>query len=251
MTAGQISPESAAGPGAVQLIGHTVFTPPAGIDFDTDAEAGQALVEFAGRAIYRSWDKPIPATASNAGFLRHLIEVGHLSVLEHASATFLLQGIPRSVSHELLRHRHFSFSELSPRQPVSGAALPAALRADPELAELADTAVRRSEDSYREVLKALEAKASGAVQHKQARQAARALLPMSQPTDLVMTGNLRSWRHFVGMRATDPADVELRELAVEVLRQLQALAPNVFADFRISELADGSTLAASPHVRDA
>lgn len=245
------TPDAAGPTPTVQLIGHTVFTPPAGIDFDTDADAGQALVEFAGRTIYRSWDKPIPATASNAGFLRHLIEVGHLSLLEHASATFLLQSIPRSVSHELLRHRHFSFSELSPRQPVSGATLPLALRTDPELAELASAAVAQAEQSYRTVLKALQDKASGAVQHKQARQAARALLPMSQPTDLVMTGNLRSWRHFVGMRATDPADVELRELAVEVLGQLQELAPNVFADFRISELGDGSRLAASPHVKDA
>ena len=61
--------------------------PPADIDWavdpDTDADGGQALAEFAGRACYESWNKPNPATATNAGYLRHILEVGHLSVLEH------------------------------------------------------------------------------------------------------------------------------------------------------------------------
>ena len=49
----------------------------------TDADGGQALAEFAGPACYQSWSKPNPATATNAGYLRHILEVGHLSVLEH------------------------------------------------------------------------------------------------------------------------------------------------------------------------
>ena len=52
--------------------------------WETDADGGQALAEFAGRACYQSWDKPNPATATNQGYLRHILEVGHLSVLEHA-----------------------------------------------------------------------------------------------------------------------------------------------------------------------
>ena len=57
---------------------------------------GQALAEFAGRACYQGWDKPNPATATNEGFLAHLLEVGHLSVLEHATATFYLTGVSRA-----------------------------------------------------------------------------------------------------------------------------------------------------------
>jgi thymidylate synthase (FAD) len=83
---------------------------------------------------------------------------------------------------------------------------------------------------------------------KQARQAARAVLPNATTTAIVVTGNYRAWRHFIGMRATEAADVEIRGLAVAVLIELQLLAPNVFADFRISGLPDGTAVAASPLV---
>jgi thymidylate synthase (FAD) len=61
-----------------------------------DAEGGQAIAEFAGRACYQSWTKPNPATATNTGYLRHILDVGHLSVLEHGTATFCLTGVSRS-----------------------------------------------------------------------------------------------------------------------------------------------------------
>ena len=62
----------------VQVIAQTPFTPPAEVPWETDADGGQALAEFAGRACYQSWNKPNPATATNAGYLRHILEVGHL-----------------------------------------------------------------------------------------------------------------------------------------------------------------------------
>ncbi len=102
----------------------------------TDAEGGQALAEFAGRACYESWHKPNPATATNAGYLRHILEVGHLSVLEHGSVTFYLRGVSRSLTHELVRHRHLSFSQLSQRYvPERDAAMvePDVIADDPEL----------------------------------------------------------------------------------------------------------------------
>ena len=72
----------------VQVIGYTHFEPPAEVPWETDAVGGEALAEFAGRACYQSWSKPNPSTATNAGYLRHILEVGHLSVLEHGSVTF-------------------------------------------------------------------------------------------------------------------------------------------------------------------
>ena len=72
----------------VQLVAWTQFQAPADIDWRTDATGGQALAEFAGRACYQAWDKTNPATASNAGYLHHILEVGHLSVLEHGSVPF-------------------------------------------------------------------------------------------------------------------------------------------------------------------
>ena len=66
----------------VQLVAKTEFHPPADVPWTTDADGGQALAEFAGRACYQSWGKPNPATATNAGYLRHILGVGQLSVLE-------------------------------------------------------------------------------------------------------------------------------------------------------------------------
>lgn len=85
------------------------------------------------------------------------------------------------------------------------------------------------------------------LRRKQARQAARAVLPNATETRIVVSGNYRAWRHFVSMRATEHADVEIRELAVECLRQLQQVAPNVFADFTVSTLPDGTEVATSPY----
>src|ERR1700735_403010 len=99
----------------VQMIARSEFVAPADVPWSTDADGGEALVEFAGRACYQSWSKPNPKTATNAGYLGHIIDVGHLSVLEHASVTFYITGISRSCTHELIRHRHFSYSQLSQR----------------------------------------------------------------------------------------------------------------------------------------
>ena len=74
------------------------------------------------------------------------------------------------------------------------------------------------------------------------------MLPTATATAIVVTGNYRAWRHFIGMRATEAADVEIRSLAVTILEQLSELAPRVFADFRISRLPDGTAVAASPLV---
>ena len=106
--------------------------------------------------------------------------------------------------------------------------------------------------AYTELLAALEAKfadvPNAILRRKQARQAARSVLPNATETKIVVTGNYRAWRHFIGMRATEHADVEIRQLAVECLRQLMQVAPTVFGDFEIGTLADGTEVATSPFV---
>jgi thymidylate synthase (FAD) len=241
----------------VQLIAWTQFEPPADIAWDTDADGGQALAEFAGRACYQSWTKPNPATASNAGYLHHILEVGHLSVLEHGSVTFYLTGISRSLTHELIRHRHFSYSQLSQRYvPEKDAAMvePDVIADDPELHALFLQATEAAVRSYTELLEGLE-KRFADVEHatlrrKQARQAARAVLPNATETRIVVTGNYRAWRHFIAMRASEHADVEIRALAIMCLRELSRVAPNAFADFEITALPDGTEVASSPMVSE-
>src|SRR5690625_7769059 len=101
----------------VQLIAATQFHHPPEAEWvrDEGGTDAEALVEFAGRACYDSFDKPNPRTRTNESYLRHLLEVGHDALLEHATATLYIQGISRSACHELVRHRHFSFSQLSQR----------------------------------------------------------------------------------------------------------------------------------------
>jgi thymidylate synthase (FAD) len=241
----------------VQVIAQTQFTPPADVPWETDVEGGQALAEFAGRACYQSWDKPNPATATNAGYLRHILEVGHLSVLEHGTVTMYLTGVSRSLTHELIRHRHFSYSQLSQRYvPERDAAVvePAVIAEDPELHERFLAATDAAAAAYADLLEGLEKRfaevPNATLRRKQARQAARSVLPNATETRIVVTGNYRAWRHFIAMRASEHADVEIRDLAIMCLKILQAEVPNVFADFEITRLPSGSEVATSPFVAE-
>jgi thymidylate synthase (FAD) len=241
----------------VRVIAQTQFSPPDDVPWETDADGGQALAEFAGRACYQSWSKPNPATATNAGYLRHILDVGHLSVLEHGVVTMYITGVSRSLTHELVRHRHFSYSQLSQRYvPERDAAVvePAAIAADPELHRLFTEATAASLTAYTALLEGLEKHfadvAAPTSRRKQARQAARSVLANATETRIVVTGNYRAWRHFVAMRASESADVEIRALAVAALRELTRVAPNIFGDFRITTLDDGTEIASSPLVSE-
>jgi thymidylate synthase (FAD) len=240
-------------PPRVRVIAWTHFETPDDVAWSTDADGGQALAEFAGRACYQSWNKPNPSTATNAGYLRHILEVGHLSVLEHGTVTFYFTGVSRSFTHELIRHRHFSYSQLSQRYvPERNAAMvePDAIAEDPELHKKFIEATEASVRAYTELLEGLESRfadvQNATLRRKQARQAARSVLPNATETRIVVTGNYRAWRHFIAMRASEHADVEIREIAIACLRELQRVAPNVFGDFTISALPDGTEIAASP-----
>jgi thymidylate synthase (FAD) len=242
----------------VQLIAKTEFVAPSDVPWSTDADGGQALLEFAGRACYQSWSKPNPKTATNAGYLQHIIDVGHFSVLEHASVSFYITGISRSCTHELIRHRHFSYSQLSQRyvpENESQIVVPPGMEDDDELRRILVEAADASRATYTELLSRLEAKfadqPNAILRRKQARQAARAALPNATETRIVVTGNYRAWRHFIATRASEHADVEIRRLAIACLRQLAGVAPAVFGDFQISALTDGTEVATSPLATEA
>ena len=241
----------------VEVVAWTHFEAPDDVPWSTDADGGEALAEFAGRACYQSWSKPNPATATNAGYLSHILDVGHLSVLEHGVVTFYFTGVSRSFTHELIRHRHFSYSQLSQRYvPERNAAMvePDAIAEDAELHKKFVEATEASVRAYTELLEGLERRfadvGDATLRRKQARQAARSVLPNATETRIVVTGNYRAWRHFVAMRATEHADVEIRELAVACLHELQRVAPNAFADFAIATLEDGTEVASSPLVTE-
>ncbi|MCQ9676117.1 FAD-dependent thymidylate synthase [Corynebacterium sp. BF-R-2] len=240
----------------VQLIAATSFHAPRGVEWEVDegASDSEALVEFSGRACYESFDKPNPRTASNQAYLHHILEVGHDALLEHATATLYIRGLSRSATHELVRHRHFSFSQLSQRfvhPEETEVVLPKLIAEDEQLTRLTLQAADDARFVYEELLDALESKLdqepNALLRKKQARQAARAVLPNLTESRIVVTGNYRAWRHFIGARATEQADTELRQLAVTCLKLLREQSPVLFDDFTITTLADGTEMASSPY----
>lgn len=240
----------------VQLIAATSFHAPRGVEWEVDegASDSEALVEFSGRACYESFDKPNPRTASNQAYLHHILEVGHDALLEHATATLYIRGLSRSATHELVRHRHFSFSQLSQRfvhPEETEVVLPKLIAEDEQLTRLTLQAADDARFVYEELLDALESKLdqepNALLRKKQARQAARAVLPNLTESRIVVTGNYRAWRHFIGARATEQADTEMRQLAVTCLKLLREQSPVLFDDFTITTLADGTEMASSPY----
>lgn len=203
-----------------------------GYDFWQRPESSEAdaLAEFAGRLCYKSFDRPRPATAANKDYLANIIKQQHFSVLEHASATFLVRGASRSLLAELTRHRHLSFSVVSQRyvdyantEPV----IPPALRNTPLEAEL-----RREYEILLNEYKALvDQLLYRGLPRKKAKEAARSILPNAAPVDLVVTGNLRAWREVVAKRNSPAADAEIQELATALLAELRTIAPSTFQDF--------------------
>lgn len=201
-------------------------------------EGCDELAEFAGRACYQSWERPNPETATNAKYLANIIKQAHFSVLEHASATFYVTGVSRALTHELIRHRHLSFSQLSQRfcKPEGDPVLHPAFR---ELAfpdnEQSETAVKQAAWNayltYQDLYESLRAQGFSV---KESREAARMVLPNAQETRIVVTGNMRAWREMLQKRLSPSADAEIREMAEQVLGHLKSLAPNTFADMEVA-----------------
>lgn len=195
---------------------------------DPVRDPGQALIEFAGRLCYESWDMPNPKTATNSGYIENIISQGHESVLEHVSVTFYVEGVSRNLSHELIRHRHLSFSELSQRfvdMSEARMVMPPAVRDGGDFLEpVLDTIYY---DDYSHISTAMQ---SDGKTRKQAREAARYYLPSAMETKFVVTGNLRAWRDVLKKRDSEHADAEMQLLAKEMKRQLLAEYPDVFKD---------------------
>jgi thymidylate synthase (FAD) len=188
------------------------------------------LAEFAGRLCYQSWDRPRPETATNAGYLANIIKQQHFSVLEHASATFYVAEVSRSLSHELVRHRHLSFSQVSQRYVDESQATfitPPAIGKHNDAFMHLHTLASNAAYAYHEIVVELEKQG---LSRKEARQAARSVLPNATETKLVVTGNMRAWRDVIAKRNSPHADAEIRQLAGMILAELKTIAPNTFQD---------------------
>ncbi|MBI5836951.1 MAG: FAD-dependent thymidylate synthase [Candidatus Eisenbacteria bacterium] len=221
--------------------------------WSTDTEVGaEALAEAGGRLCYMSFGK---GRKTNREFLEHIVEVGHGSVLEHAVWNFVFTGVSRSLTHELIRHRAgFGYSQLSQRYVNESEApfiQPDCIAADPALDALWREAVDGARRAYDALVAGLERKFSDVedrtLRRKMARQAARSVLPNATETRIFVTANARALRHFIEMRGSVAADEEIRKLALKVLAIMQGESPNLFGDYRIETLPDGTRVASTPH----
>ncbi|HEY4955241.1 MAG TPA: FAD-dependent thymidylate synthase [Gemmatimonadaceae bacterium] len=205
---------------------------------------GERLAEFAGRLCYMSQKNP--ASRPTREYLENIKKQGHGSVLEHATYSLLLEGVSRSLTHELVRHRAgFAYSQLSQRyvdESTANFVMPPAIIGDAALEGAWREQMDAAQKSYVALVESLMQRYAwvGDKIHrrKMAREAARGVLPNSTETKIVVTANARAWRTMLELRSSEGAEQEIRRCAVEILRILQAAAPGFFADFEIYQAVD-------------
>ena len=190
------------------------------------AADAETLVEFAGRSCYQSFHRPNPATAKTADYLeRTLFDQAHWSIAEHVTATLYFTGVSRAFTHELIRHRHLSYSQLSQRfvdESEANIVVPPALRDGDE--HSVNAAAAFAVEAYKDTAQGL---IDSGVPRKQSREAARAILPNAIETRIVVTGNLRAWNEVIARRTAPDADAEMIEVMGMARDALAPIAPNI------------------------
>ena len=157
--------------------------------------------------------------------IKAIIKSGHESCVEHASATFVLDGISRVVTHELVRHRiGFSYSQRSQRyvnEHNPSYVVPQEIAGSPKALEVFQEAMNAAWAAYSKL------QAVG-----MRNEIARYVLPNACTTKITVTANFRAWRNFLKLRCSKRAQPEIRELAYKLLDELCKIAPSCFEDLK-------------------
>lgn len=226
------------------------------LDDPTKLPPAEAICKFAGQLCYLSFGKNRSMNHKAEDYFKNIRESGHGSVLEHANFGFLLYGISRSLTHELVRHRvGIGFSQVSQRY-VDGKTLRFVERpefqddgylhklfmqridmASVEYEDVAQTLLKRLQESFSPEELKLQKKSD---LRKRVNQAARAVLPNETEAPIVVTANVRSLRHLLEMRASKPAEVEIRRAAFKMYSCLYRIAPILFQDYKVIELPENT-----------
>lgn len=192
---------------------------------------GKALlrhIELCGRVCYKSEDQITGDSAEK--FVRNIIKRGHESVLEHASFSVRFI-VDRGVSHEIVRHRLASYSQESTRYCNYSKE-----EFGDEITVIEPCFMKRSDDGYVFWLSSCgcsEKSYFAMLRYGKSPQEARSVLPNSLKTEVVMTANLREWRHFFRLRTSLAAHPQMREVTVPLLKELKQIIPVVFDDIEV------------------
>ena len=208
--------------------------------------AGEMLVEFGGRACYRSWEPGLNPNVTRVRtdpteYFANILRSAHGSVLEHANYSFALRNVSRVFTHELVRHRAGSaFSQESLRYVRL---TDIGFRVPPALEPVRDqviSIVEQLEDFQVTAANELGIDAEGIPFHvkKEVTSALRRLAPIGLSTDIVWTANARTLRHVIEMRTAEGAEEELRLVFDKIARAMLEEAPGLFQDFVCQD--DGS-----------
>lgn len=201
--------------------------------------SGETLVEFGGRACYRSWEPGLNPNVTKVRtdqreYFANILRSGHGSVLEHANWSFVFRDVSRVFTHEIVRHRAGSaFSQESLRYvrlADIGFRVPPALE---PLRERVLSIVEQLEELQVSAAKELGIDEEGIPFHvkKEVTSALRRLAPIGLSTDIVWTANARTLRHVIEMRTAEGAEEELRLVFDRVASIMQTEAPGLFQDF--------------------
>lgn len=146
---------------------------------------------------------------------------GHASVIEHASFTFSIEEVSRAMTHQLVRHRIASYTQQSQRyvtyDTLKQYVIPPSINDNSEAKKIFDKALESVSEAYNKLLQAGVPK-----------EDARYILPNAAKTNIVVTMNARELRHFFNLRCCARSQWELREVAIEMLRQVKKIAPSLF-----------------------
>lgn len=179
------------------------------------------MIEYAARLCYNSTDK----LGKAPGFVMARIREGHEDVIEHCSASFLVEGISRTATHQLVRHRIASFSQESQRY-VDQRKLDDDLVVVPDSIYYDDNAMFYFKGLVDHSLEVYDELRNLGIP----KEDARFVLPEGAKSRLVVSMNFRSWRHFLWLRLDKAAQWEIREAAHEILKVLYTEAPKTFQD---------------------
>jgi len=185
----------------------------------------EIVIEEAGRTCYLSHDKT--TADSHRRFIKMLMGRNHESVLEHAYATFKIEGGSRSFTHQLVRHRFCSFSQQSQRyvdEEKFSIVTPESIRDNEAALSLYTDFIEESRKTYKQLID-LGIK----------KQDARFVLPNAVESEIVVSANFRELRHVFRLRCHPAAQWEIREICVKMLMIMKKEAPAVFSDFVVDE----------------
>lgn len=161
-------------------------------------------------------------------FLTKLVDMGHESPTEHVSFAFMIDGVSRACSHQLVRHRLMSFSQRSQRYVNESGFqynVPQEIQNNESTRRYFHGLMSDLDDAYTHLVEKL--REAGRTK-EEANESARAILPNACTTSLVLTANARELMHFFNKRCCNRAQDEIRSVANEMLRQCKQVAPILF-----------------------